>query len=78
MKENQVEKSVYERPTCSVMNTCIEHPLCAVSVRPSASGSYEGSWDADQTHEGSAIIGDGSGIAPAKQHFFWDEEEEDF
>lgn len=73
MKKKQLEKLAYRKPICSVIPVCAEGPLC-VSVTPNAGASSEAPWGGEQTHEGGVIIGDGTGLAPAKQQPSWNEE----
>lgn len=61
----QSGKQVYCRPICHIINVASESFICAVSVRPNSSLSYEESWGTDQEHSSEDIfIGDASEIAP--------------
>lgn len=73
MKKKHVKKSMYRQPVCRIIPVCAESPLCA-SVTPDGGASSEASWGGEQVHEGGVVIGDGTGLAPAKQQPFWNEE----
>lgn len=72
---NQIKKCMYLKPTCEIIKTELEDFLC-VSVTPDAANSSEGSWNPEQQHEGGIIIGDGTGIAPAKPSISWFDDED--
>ena len=76
MKKERKRKLLYVQPSCSVVVTCFEHYLCDVSVTPDGSSSTQESWGSEQTHTGTVIIGDGTGVAPAKRQMSWDENED--
>lgn len=76
MEKERKRRLVYVQPSCSVVVTCFEHYLCDVSVTPNGSSSTQESWGSEQTHTGTAIIGDGTGVAPAKRQISWDENDD--
>lgn len=75
MNENRNRKHAYLKPACEIIKTEPEGFICA-SVTPNAGGSFEGSWDSEQQHDGGIVIGDGTGIAPAKPGTLWSEDED--
>ena len=76
MKKNQLEKLAYKQPLCSVIPIYAEGSLCA-SVTPHGTLSSEDPGGGEQVHEGGIVIGDGSGLAPAKQQPSWDDWDEE-
>ncbi len=75
----QKRKRGYISPQCKTVQTETEQ-LCVISVRPNAGAStFQNPWYYDDkgTHDvGYAVIGDISGIAPAKDGI-WDSNEEE-
>ena len=81
MNKKQLERWGYIRPECEIIETSTEQFIC-VSVRPNAGASTTPSsteYDDKGEHDvGTVLFGDPSTVAPAKQGFLWDEDEEDF
>ena len=76
MKKDRTSRLVYIQPFCSIIATGVEGFLCNASVTPDGSSSTQESWGSEQTHTGTVIIGDGTGVAPAKRQMSWDENED--
>ena len=72
------EKQVYMSPSIEVLIFPEEQLLQTVSVTPNQSTSSATPWDAEQEHQGgTTLIGDTSGVAPAKKWgSVWDDDEE--
>lgn len=77
MKKDRTSRLVYIQPSCSIIATGVEGYLCNASVTPDGSSSTQESWGSEQTHTGTVIIGDGTGVvAPAKRQISWDENDD--
>ena len=79
MNKKQLERWGYIRPECEIIETSTEQFIC-VSVRPNSGASTtQPNYDDKGEHDaGTVLFGDPSTVAPAKQGFLWDEDEEDF
>ena len=79
MNRKQLERWGYIRPECEIIETSTEQFIC-VSVRPNSGASTtQPNYDDKGEHDvGTVLFGDPSTVAPAKQGFLWDEDEEDF
>ncbi len=78
MEKKVLEKDVYISPACTIIGMQQEQFFCT-SVRPNAGGStVNPGYDDKGEHDGGTIhFGDKNSIAPGKQGWF-DEEDEDF
>lgn len=80
MNRKQIRKQPYATPQIRVIPTACEHLMAGSgSVQPSVSGSgmQTGYYNKGEHDVGKAHFGDPSEIAPAKQGWFEEDEEEE-